>query len=245
MSQFTDEIEAQRKRFDGRWPTELATARTAMDGSAAFVESYRLIVTFQAWRVELLEKIESSQALAFLVEAQNDLLTSHVQAGMGIWRSALKALRSCIENTLFYLYYKDHPVELVLWTSGQHRLATKDLYAYFEKHPLIHPTAWTEIKAAIEDEYSTLSKAVHGGLMFRMTGPGGMRISSSDVSRLGMWSTRQKHVVRILNRLLLSLYSSNLQGAAFPNLRRACGLAIPRNQFEKIKRETGVQLIEP
>ena len=62
----------------------------------------------------VLEPRMTADSLAFFLEAQNDALVSHVFGNLGSWRSALKALRSCIENVAFCLYYKDHPVELHL-----------------------------------------------------------------------------------------------------------------------------------
>src|SRR5262249_46734910 len=99
-----------------------AAAQTLEAQRKKYLDSYRRIVTLNAWRTELLEKTISPESLAFFLESQNDALTSHVFSRFGSWRSALKSLRSCIENVLFCLFYKDHPIELQLWHKGRHRL---------------------------------------------------------------------------------------------------------------------------
>lgn len=80
-------------------------------------------------------------------------------------------MRSTLENTLYFLYYKDHPVELQLWQQQRHRLGFTDLIAYFKGHPLLaefNHQSETGI-VALEDAYASLSKAVHGSVSyFRM-----------------------------------------------------------------------------
>jgi hypothetical protein len=144
------EIKANFQVFSSSWPKGLQAAMKGLRASeTTFQGSYARITSFQAWRTELLENMIGADALGFFLEAQNDALVSHVFAGMGTWRAALKSLRSCLENVLFCLYYKDHAVELQLWHSGKHRLGFRDLEKYFREHPSI---SGIEIgKQAIDD----------------------------------------------------------------------------------------------
>ena len=118
MSLLLKETETNFKNFDTAWRADMARVATELaKKDTIFLTSYRRIVSLQAWRTFLELRI-SADSLAFFLEAQNDALTSHVFASLGSWRSALKALRSCIENVAFCLYYKDHPVEFRLWTGS-------------------------------------------------------------------------------------------------------------------------------
>lgn len=113
-----EEIEANYRRFESDWKQSLSNS-IAITGELeldpTFLESYYRLTTLQAWRAGLLEALLPKESYYFYLEAQNDALVSHIQARSGSWRSALKSLRSVIENVLFALYYMDHPVELSLW----------------------------------------------------------------------------------------------------------------------------------
>src|SRR5215213_4616852 len=122
MSLIRLEIEANFERFTQSWKSDLPRVMASLDThSATFLESYSRLVSMNAWRSNILEDRISTGSLEFFAEALNDALVSHVFARIGSWRSALISLRSCIENTCYCLFYKDHPVELRLWEGGTHR----------------------------------------------------------------------------------------------------------------------------
>ena len=175
----------------------------------AFKESYRRLVSFQAWNSELLDNTACSDTKGFFIEAQNDALMSHALARQGAWRVALMSLRSCIENTLFGLFYINHPVELKLWKVGSHKLGFSEVKNYLMKHPDFSglPDKVTGI-SELEKEYATLSKAVHGSSSsFRVTRNGhveGLNVLSS--AELGSWRCREKKTVKLLNIVLLNFF---------------------------------------
>lgn len=210
-------------------------------------ESYKRLVSLQAWRTFLETKV-SSDSLAFFLEAQNDALVSHVLARLGSWRSALKSLRSCLENVLYCLYYMSHPIELELWHQGNHRLAFAALADYFEHHPRIIKLS-NNITGLpiIKTEFSTLSKAVHASAKgFRMTVDASETLlwSAQKIS-LGMWCTREASVLTALNLLLLTLFKDELQGTSHQNLRKAVSLAIPHSKHSTIKSTLQITLFKP
>lgn len=59
-----------------------------------------------------LSKIDNER-LEFLHELHSDSIQLLVLVPLGLKKSIFLALRSCIEDTLKYLYYKDHPIELI------------------------------------------------------------------------------------------------------------------------------------
>lgn len=247
MSLLLKETEANFKAFNDDWRAEMATVSTELaKGGAIYLASYRRIVSLQAWR-SFLEARISSGSLAFFLEAQNDALTSHVFASLGSWRSALKALRGCIDNVLFCVYYKDHPVELLLWHAGKHKLSFAEHFAYLESHPDRVQAPEVDAVSTLRAEYATLSMAVHASAKsFRMTKDIKETLLWSDAVDLrGMWQTREQVVLSNINLCLLAIYRRELEAAAAPLLRDAIGLAIPPSKLPAIKTHMKVIIPKP
>jgi hypothetical protein len=239
------EVEANFDQFTSRWKGNMTDVTAELDKSRdKYLRSYTRLVSLQAWRSHLEARI-SDDSLAFFLEAQNDALVSHVLARLGSWRSALKSIRSCIENIMFCLFYMDHPVELQLWHQGVHKLGFSEMASYLDRHPGVKVldvdlTGLPQLR----DEYATLSKAVHASAKgFRMTADARYTLLWSDArSSLGAWSTREQKVITGLNLLLLGLFREHLQGTSLPSLRRAVSLSIPTTMYTRIKSELGVTL---
>lgn len=240
-----EEIEANFDAFSDAWRAEQGTVAAALAAEKpVFVRSYQRIVSLHAWRTYILQGRLSGGSLGFFLEAQNDALVSHVLAQQGSWRVALKALRSCVENVFAALYYKDHPVELELWTSGDLRIPFSELFAYFEKHPRVREVdAGLTGLGTLKGEFGTLSRAVHGSAQgFRMTKDGKhILLWSSGKDRLGPWSAREGAVIEGVNQLLLVLFRDQLAGAAFPGLRKAISLTLSAGLAAKYK-DVGISL---
>jgi len=246
MKQFRSEIRESFNVFSGSWDAQLHTIRTELAKSnEKYYKSYGRLVSLQAWRQDVLQAKLDGDSLAFYLEAQNDCLVSHVLAHFGSWRSALKSLRSAIENVTFCLYYKDHPVELLQWLQGKHRLAFSEIMSYLKHHPEIigrspKITGLTEL----QKEYSTLSKAVHGSAKsFRMTKDAkGSLLWSAEKPRLNQWATRERIVVRSINLLLITFFHTEIETTRLPNLRKAISLTIPASYYSNIKQSFKVHL---
>jgi len=248
MNKLQREIRLSYSKFTDAWNRELSAVTGELAGhKKRYAESYERLVSLNAWREYLLSNLISKGSLEFYHEGQNDALLSHVLASMGSWRSALKSLRSMIENICFCLYYMDHPVELDLWHSGSHRLYFSALHKYFQAHPCI-----VKVKTNITGldllckEYSTLSRAIHGsGVTFRMTtGVESTNLWSNDKAKLGSWITRQRLAVSGLNLLLLAIFREHLQGNKMLNLRKAISLSVPISKYASLNKELGVSLIK-
>jgi hypothetical protein len=246
MSSILQEIDINFDKFSQNWKFDLEKTRLTLESeNETFKKSYRRIVSLNSWRYLILERKISKESLSFFIEAQNDALVSHTLAQFGSWRSALKALRSCIENTIATLYYKDHPIELQLWHLGKHRLGFTESIKYLKEHPMF--LNLSDSKTGIESiikEYGTLSRAVHGSaLSFRMTADTSVvKLWSSESGQLGSWRTREQHTLSALNLILLTMYRDELGGAKLPNLRQAISLVIPASKYTLIKDNLGVTL---
>lgn len=209
-------------------------------------EAYARLTTLQAWRSSILESTLQESSLGFYSEAQNDGLTSIALVASGLWRPALKSLRSLIENILHCLYYMDHPIEYRHWESGIHRPTFQKLFEYFESHPdLSKLSPNLQAVGSLKSHYSHLSNAVHSSAKdLRMTddlNPANLWKTSS--SSIGKWAATQKNVLRDINLLILPLFSNSLQGAAHKSLRESLCQVFPVSKDNIIKTGLGVRLI--
>jgi hypothetical protein len=241
-----NETEVHFASFTRQWEADLKAVSCALAlHKRKFLVSYRRIVSLQAWRTTLLDMRLSTDSLAFFLEAQNDALTSHVLARLGSWRTALKALRGCIENVLACLYYMDHPVELSLWQKHRHRLGFGEYIAYFRAHPAVErlPENVTGL-AELTKEFATLSAAVHGSASsFRMTADGRIpRLWTEHAAQLGAWLTRESRSLLAVNLILLTMFRGELEGAKLSNLRKAISLGVPEQRHRDIRQHLGVRL---
>jgi hypothetical protein len=247
MSTPTAEIEAHFDAFTTSWKSELPESIASLDSYRdTFLRSYSRIISMNAWRSNFLENNISKGSLEFFGEALNDALISHVFARFGSWRSALKSLRSCIENTCYCLYYKDHPIELQLWELGKHRLGFSEVHNYLEQHPNLAPLRNASVTglATIKDEYGTLSRAVHASARsFRMS-PNVHKVAfwRPNEQSLGQWHSREKCTLSGLNLLLTAMFRESLSAAQQRSLRTALALVIPTSFHNKIKSKLNVTI---
>ncbi len=170
MSVLEEELDANYFSFRADWTASAAANWSALGTHQQYVESYRRLSCLQTIKRELVLSNFSEASAAFFSEAHNDALVSHVSASFGAWRSSLQALRSCLENALCSIYYKDHPVELELWACGQFRIGFSEVHRYLLAHPSLTniDNQLTGLEL-IGEEYATLSKAVHASAAnFRM-----------------------------------------------------------------------------
>lgn len=234
-----EEVESNFDAFEKQWPNDLNQALGALSGlRKRFVDSYLRISTIQAWRTSVILGSVGEGAEAFFFEAQNDFLISHCLSRCGSFRQALKALRGAIENVFFSLYYKDHPIELAKWEEGRYRITFSELNSYLESHPVVcNSPQGRQSLATLKDEYSTLSKAVHGSSKaFRMTkNLTEIHLWDTDVAAVGKWATRESHVITSVNVLLCHLFADKLQGAGNRNLREIIALVVPKRQQKGMK----------
>ena len=208
-----------------------------------FRDSYRRVVSLQAWRVRLVEPNCTSTAAEMLLEAQNDALMSVVLAHLAMWRPALQCLRSCIESVLNTCYYADHPIEAHLWGRGDHRVGFSEQMSYFERHPADISRYFPSMLGRLKSEYSVLSKAVHGSARsFQMTQSGAVTLTNSDDTEHSKWATRHRSVLLCVNLLLIGLYHRDITGTQQRDLRKAISLAIPDHYKTDIFQNLKVRL---
>ncbi|MCK6452589.1 MAG: hypothetical protein L6R19_17340 [Alphaproteobacteria bacterium] len=248
MSQLQDEIDANHLAFFKSWTKEARRNWKALEKNPVYRASYRRVTALQAIKTHLVVPHYSAESAAFFFEAHNDALVSHVGASVGAWRSALQALRSSIEHALCAAYYRDHPVELELWTSGKFLIGFAELIKYAEKHPQLAKVG-TQLAGLdiLKSEYATLSKAVHGSAAnFRMTDPiSNVLLWNADPIKAAMWSSREGRTIEGISLLMVGLHSQLLQGAALSPLRSVLYFSIGASKRAKLKQALHVNISAP
>lgn len=242
-----DDVDHNFSRFSLRWREDLSTAQRNLEQhEEKFRLSYRRIISIQSWRENVLEPQLPGEALGFFEEAQNDLLSGHILACSGGWRYALKSLRSFIENSLSFLYFKDHPIELQRWQIGSFKIGFSDLLSYLDAHPTLHGYKSYELGlTSLKKEYGILSRAVHAsGKDFRMTNQGEVnRVFLGNEIPLNKWANREKETVNSINTLYLFFFRDFLRSTNNRNHRQALGLTFPQERALLIREKIGVNII--
>lgn len=241
------EIDNNGIAFADKWSKEIATNIDALKNEPALSLSYRRMTAVQAIKLSLLKKYSPGSA-EFFYEAHNDIITSHVCASFGAWRTSLQTLRSAIENTLCAVYFRDHAVELERWNRGEYRPTFQELCKYCETHPkFVDVEKKLKVLEELRAEYSTLSKAVHASAKnFRMSDAAGkILIWSTEKAKLGMWGTRHAHVVQSVVLLMTMLESQQLAGTMNSPVRSQLFFAISSAKRKALKETLGITVSSP
>ena len=223
MSNLAAELKTNYLKFRANLRKDFAAADKAIDPDGkSFLDAYQRIASMNAWRADVLVSIIDSGVIGFILEAQNDAISSLAFATVGAWRTSLQCLRSAIENTLMGLYFADHLVEHKLWSMGRYKIGFTALCDYFNSHPAHQglPNSLDPIPS-LKAEYDTLSSAVHGRAPFRMTKDAASTVvCDPSIALRGAYLTRQRETLRCLTLLNLMLFSSHLQGTKQQELRK-------------------------
>ncbi|MCA2013490.1 hypothetical protein LCM17_18510 [Cereibacter sphaeroides] len=248
MAKVRPEIQANYLAFSKNTSATISKNISDFEGNSKLAESYARVASINALKVDIVEPHFPSGAAQFFFEAHNDALISHVNASYGSWRSALQALRSFMENTMAAIFYLDHPIEYMKWSAGNFKLSPREMRDYISEHPKLSMLADELcLKAALDEEYATLSKAVHGSSsLFRMTtGDGKTNIANPSLADLGKWSARERSAVDICMTSLVAVTSDYLDGAKMSNLRAALSVAIQKKSRSALKKHLDVTIHAP
>src|SRR5262249_37224992 len=247
MSTLEQELDVNYAAFRADWNASATDNWAALGGHRAYAESYRRLCCLQTIKNELVIPNFSGASAAFFSKGHNDALVSHVNASFGAWRSSLQALRSCLENVLCAIYYKDHPIELELWTTGRFRIGFTELHRYLVSHPMLTGvnTGVTGLDL-LDEEYATLSKAVHASAAnFRMTDAAStILLWSKEPARIGMWATRERKLLEALSLLMICLYREKLQGTMLTSLRNMLYFTVSPKKRALVKSDLHITILK-
>ncbi|WP_306257380.1 hypothetical protein [Pararhizobium sp. IMCC21322] len=248
MTSISVALQANYAAFSEQLPIDLQINAGVFRGKKSLVESYARIASLNALKIDLIEPNFPKGAAQFFFEAHNDALLSHVNACFGSWRPALQSLRSFMENSLAAIYYLDHPVEFSKWEKDTFRITPKELREYASCHPkALDICNELGLKVALDTEYATLSKAVHGSnSLFRMTSANGKtNIAQASIPELGKWSARERATVDICVTLMIAVLHEHLDGAKMSGLRTSLSVSLRQNSRKALKEHLGITIPNP
>jgi hypothetical protein len=245
MSNLEKELAANFQGFRADWTAQANANWKALEPLDFYEKSYRRIACLHALKNEIVLPNFSEGSAAFFLEAHNDALVSHVNASFGAWRSSLQALRSCIENSLNAIYYRDHPIELELWGRGTFRMGFSDLLSYVKNHPKL--SSFDNTKTGVQflhDEYATLSLAVHASAVdFRMTdSAAAVLVWNTDKARAGKWSSREAKVIEGICLVFAFIFSEKLTGTQLSNLRSMLAFTVSDSKRTVLKKDLKITI---
>ncbi|MFP9137893.1 hypothetical protein ACLI1C_12010 [Devosia sp. XGJD_8] len=245
MAKLGEDLQHNYSQFSKNLPSAIEKNVKAFRGNDKLLDSYARIAAINAMKRDLVEHHLPQGAAHFFYEAHNDALLSHVNASFGSWRPALQSLRSFMENTMSAIFYMDHPVELQKWAEGQYYIAPRDLREYVADHPQLRGLSQElDLKAGLDNEYATLSKAVHASnSLFRMTSEDAKtKFADVDVAELGKWAARERAAVNICMVALTGLMKEHLDGAKQAALRSALSHALLGSSVSALKKHCDVSI---
>lgn len=206
---------------------------------------YANLTALQAIRMHLLHDANEA-AIGFYNEAQSDGLTSQALILTGMGRSALKSLRSLIENCVRSVYYSDHPIEYRLWETENHRPTFSSFFEYLQLHPDLKDTdLGKECVKNLKSSWKSLSNAVHASVKSIRTTETSQDILlwKTDAVSVGRWVKCQNSVISDICIMYICLYRGRLEGAKAIPLRKAFGEALKASLDTKIKAQLGVKVL--
>ena len=247
MTYFQDLSKAQRDSF-------LAAHDYFSDAAhePVYEQLIELVASLQGWLEYYVKTDRFPENVGnFFAEAVNDAILAYYFARVGTWRPAYQSLRSTLENSLYFLYYKDHPVELKLWEAQQHRMGFTALHGYLKGHPdlAVFNLQITGLEA-IDASYASLSRAVHGSVeYFRMVSKApNQELPSIHVHspiELSHFKTALRKLVEAINQLFVAVFRADLQGTSLPLLRQGVANTIGPKRRTLIKTLFKVTLQKP
>ena len=245
MADVSEEVKANYLALTDKTVTTISDNIASFKGKKALLESYARLATLNAIKLDLIEGDWSEPAKRFFEEAHNDAMLSHLNASFGSWRPALQSMRSFLENTMMAIYYSEHPVELLKWERGDHRIEPRDLREYVASHPVIALVASdTDLKKELDSEYRDLSAAVHGSKsIFRMTNSDGKpNLAETKPERLGKWAARERATVNLCVLMLASFFNQGLDGAKRQPMRDSMRISLSKKSKAALKKHFNVRI---
>jgi len=123
---------------------------------------HKLVFCMSSLQYEL-SKIELD-GMDFLKELRSDYVQILIHVTLGIRKATVLFMRASIEDTLRHIFYKDHPVELILLNeSPENRIRIVELFQYIRKHPSYKKlNSIEEVINFLNIQYSEKSRLIHG-----------------------------------------------------------------------------------
>lgn len=219
-----DEITAQHNNYLEHLKITSNDVFVTRMSQEALRDAYENTATFVAIAKHIIGNEDTTSL--FLRESHADLLSAHALIAHGFTRPSHIALRCFMEDCLYFIYYKDHPVEFAQWLEEKHSMQFIELYSYLEKHPSISDHKESIKLENLRTLYRRLSGTVHGSSQGTKT----KDVITKDSIELSKWVGYQKKCIRAMVLILCILFQEKLQGASFSHPKSVIGLILSKEQ---------------
>lgn len=136
---------------------------TAQTGIFDRVEAQTLLIAH--WVRQLTRHYQNNPATPFLYEMQAAAREVGILLALGRTKAAAGSIRVVVENSLYFVYFVDHPIELTSLRLNKSYYMTKaGVMEYLKAHipNFTVRAAAFELISALNDWYSDISAIVHG-----------------------------------------------------------------------------------
>lgn len=151
--------------------------------------------------IYVITKTDSTR-IDFLYELRSDSIQLLTFLSLGFKKATALAIRSCIEDVIRHIYYKDHPIELELLNeTGNTQISVTNTFQYLNTHPVFKKyKKFIIIHNFLTNEYSNTSRFIHGSSVkhFQL---------SKTISQLRMSEKEFKKASREVTKLIDCLIS--------------------------------------
>lgn len=171
---------------------------------------YHSTLLFRNWKFGLVE-ITGDKVIEILNELHEDINSSFYLTLFGLYRSAHMHLRSCIELSMQYLYFLEHPVEYSLWKNGEFVIKHDRITDYLRSHPRIKSPELNDLIDTITKLWKNHSKHIHGEApIYFQSEKESRKTSSFQPKDFGIWKSNFLKTTYCINKLMLLFFKSEL-----------------------------------
>ncbi|MDD4438155.1 MAG: hypothetical protein PHS04_09000 [Tissierellia bacterium] len=171
---------------------------------------YHSTLIFRNWKFGLFE-ITGNNVIEILNELHEDVNSSFYQTLFGLYRSAHMHLRSCIELSMQYLYFLEHPVEYTLWQNGDFVIKHDRITEYLKQHPRIKSQELDDVINNITKHWKMLSKHIHGEApIYFQSEKESRKTNSFRAQDFGVWKSNFMKTTYYVNKLMLMYFKNDL-----------------------------------
>jgi hypothetical protein len=174
------------------------------------IDVYHATLIFRNWKFGLVD-ITGNSVIEILNELHEDINSSFYQTLLGLYRSAHMHQRSCIELSMQYIYFLEHPVEYSLWKTGDFVIKHDKITEYLKKHPKQKSVDTNKLVDNITKHWKLLSKHIHGEApIYFQSEKASHKTNTFKSQDFGIWKTNFLKTTYYINKLLLLFFKDDL-----------------------------------
>lgn len=169
-------------------------------------DCYHSTILFRNWELTM-SSFPYNVIPEILKELHEDINSSFFLTLFGLHRSSHMHLRSCIELSLQYIYFCEHPVEYLLWQNGEFVIKHEKIMEYLRCHPKLKLLEVDKLLTEITKTWKFLSKHIHGEApkYFQST-KSSHGSTNFNIADFNIWKSNLIKTTNLMNKLWLLFF---------------------------------------